>query len=94
MTIASLAPVAGATLAASAISTNGTIPTGGTIAVVTNYGAALAFVTLGTSAALAATLTGLPILPGTQAVLTIGSNTTIAAVTLAGVTGLNVTVGN
>lgn len=94
MTIPSLAPVAGATLAASTTSANGTIPTGGTIAVVTNYGAALAFVTLGTSAALAATPAGLPILPSGQAALTIGSNTTIAAVTLAGVTALNVTVGN
>lgn len=94
MTINSFAPVAGTLVPISALSTNIAIPTGGSIAVVTNIGSGMAFVEIGTSGTLAATTAGLPILPGDQAALTIGTNTTLAAVTLTGLSQLNVTIGN
>jgi hypothetical protein len=94
MTINSFAPAAGTLLPISATSSNVAIPSGGTIAVVTNIGSGIAFVDIGTSGSLAATTAGLPVLPGGQAALTIGANTTLAAVTLAGLSQLNITVGN
>lgn len=94
MTIPSFAPVTGTVLALGTTSINATIPTGGTIALATNLGSGIAFLAIGTSAALAATNSGLPVLPGDSVAITIGSATTIAGLTLAGATGLNLTVGN
>jgi hypothetical protein len=96
MAIASFNPTGSAFLNAGTVSSRATIPTAGTptIAMVTNIGQALAFVTIGTSTSLAAVaLTSLPVPPGAQVPLTIGSNTTLAAVTASQTTGLNITVG-
>lgn len=94
MAVASFAPSGGVDLSASSTSSNVAIPTAGTpVAVmVTNLGQQMAFVVLGASSVVA-TPAGLPILPGTQVALTIGSNTNIAAVTLAGQSTLNITAG-
>jgi hypothetical protein len=54
----------------------------------------VAFVQMGTSSSvLASDLTSYPVLAGQSVVLTIGSNTYIAAVTQFGETQLNITVG-
>jgi hypothetical protein len=96
MAIASFNPTGSAFLNAGTVSSNVTIPTTGapTIAMVTNLGSWPAFVAIGTDATLTAVADlGLPVMPGAQVPVTIGANTTLAAVTLAQTTGLNVTVG-
>lgn len=95
MTIASFAPANTSFLSASATSENIAIPSGGTVAVVTNLGQGPAFLALGTSSSLSVTVQGgLPVLPGQQTALTIGANTTLAAVTLNGLAGLVITSGS
>lgn len=93
-TVASFAPGSGTLLPTTTLSANVTIPSGGTIAAVTNLGNALAFIDIGTTSTLVATNTGFPILIGEQEFITIGTATTLAAVSLAGVTQLSVVVGN
>lgn len=94
MTINSFAPANGVLLPISNTSTNVAIPAGGTIALVTNIGNALAYVDIGTSGSLAATNTGLPILPSGQTAITIGSATTLAAITISGLSQLSIVSGN
>ena len=95
MAIASFNPTATAFLNAGTASANIAIPTTGTptIAMVTNLGQYPAFVAIGTAGTLAATTLDLPVMPNGQFPLTIGTNTTLAAVTLQQTTGLNITVG-
>ena len=91
----SFSPVATSFMTAAATSSNIAIPAGGTIAAVTNLGLYPAFLAIGTSGTLAASApTGFPVLPGEQTYITIGSATTLAAVTLQQVTGLTITSGN
>jgi hypothetical protein len=91
----SFAPANSTFLAVSPTSANVAIPSGGTILAVTNLGIYPAFVAIGTAGTLAATAPNhMPILPDTQVFLTIGADTTLAAVTLQQLTGLNLTSGN
>lgn len=95
MTVSSFAPVASAFLAAGAVSANVTIPTGGTIAAVTNTGEMVVYGTIGTAGTLAATFgAGMAFLPGETTYLTIGTATTLAAVAAYQAVGLSITVGN
>ncbi len=102
MALASLNPTASLTLSCGKTSSAAAIPTTGspTTMVVTNIPAPgnetgnVAFVQMGTSSSvLASDLTSYPVLAGQSVVLTIGSNTYIAAVTQFGETQLNITVG-
>lgn len=96
MAIASFNPTASAFLNAGTVSANTTIPTAGTptIAMVTNLGQYPAFVAIGISSSLTAIAPNdMPVMPGQQVPLTIGTNTTLAAVTLQQSAGLNITVG-
>lgn len=94
--IASFGPTAAIGFTAGTASANVALPTTGTptIAVVANLGQQVAFVVLGNSSVAATTGTGMAILPNQAVALTIGANTNLAAVSLAGAVGLNVTVGN
>jgi hypothetical protein len=94
MAIASFAPTAGVTLSVSTTSANAALPITGTpaAALVTNLGQTIVFVALG-AAGVVATTASLPVLPGTQIALTITPNTNIAAIALAGLSAINVTVG-
>ena len=95
MAVASFAPVASAFLTAGAVSSNVTIPTGGSILAVTNTGEMLAYATIGTASTLAATFgAGLAIAPGETSFLTPGANTTLAAVAAYQAIGLSLTAGN
>lgn len=96
MAIASFAPTASTTLAATTTSARVILPTTGTptIALVTNLSGYPVFVQLGDVTVVASPGGSVAIMPGGQLALTIGANTYIAAVTLAGADGINVTVGN
>jgi hypothetical protein len=66
-----------------------------TTARVTNLGLNAAFVVLGTSAAVVATVaTGVTILPGGEFNLALGANTHMAAITQDGGTALNIDLGS
>lgn len=95
MAIASFSPTAGVTFTASNVSSGVVIPTTGTptIALVTNLSQWIVLVALGASGVVA-TSASLPVMPGAQVALTIAPATNIAAITLSGVAGVNVTVGN
>jgi hypothetical protein len=102
MALSSFNPAASLTLSAGKTSTTVAIPTTGspTTLVVTNIPAPgngtgnVAFVQMGTVSTIQASdLTSYPVLPNQSVVLTIGSNTYIAAVTQFGETQLNITVG-
>jgi hypothetical protein len=102
MALASLNPTASLTLPAGKASTAIAIPTTGspTTMVITNICAPgsdrgnVAFVQMGiTNLVQASDLTSYSVLPNQSVVLTIGSNTYIAAVTQFGETQLNITVG-
>lgn len=97
MTIASLAPTATIFLTARSVSSQVALPTTGTptVALVSNTGDQVAFVQLGASASVTATIQGsTPVMPGEQLALTIGTNTNMAAITLSHQVGINITVGN
>lgn len=95
MAIASFAPASSAFLSAGNVSSNADIPSGGSILAVTNTGICMASVEIGTSSSLAVVFGGgLAIQPGATEYLTIGSNTTIAAVTAFAQVGLNLVSGN
>lgn len=96
MTIASFAPTAAVNLPVTTTSASVQLPTTGTptIALVTNMGEHPVFVQLGTNNAIAANITtSLVIEPGDSVALTIGSNTYLAGIALAGVSQLNIAVG-
>ena len=95
--LSSFAPTASIAFQATQAGGNVLLPTTGTptIAVVTNLGQQAVFVLLGSSNTVSVTPNGgIAIMPGDNIVLTIGANTYLAAVSLAGVSGLNITVGN
>lgn len=85
MALAGFSPSGIASLTAIATSQNVALPgtpSGPPTAVVTNLGPSPAFVALGTTNAVVATLsTGVAILPGTSLALTLGANTYLAAIT-------------
>ena len=90
-------PTGRSRLAASTTSTNVALSTTGTpgLALVTNLGPAPAFITLGTTNAIAATIaTGVTVLPNSQFFLGIGSNTYLAAVTQNQWASLTIDLGN
>ena len=102
MALASFSPTASITLSAGKTSTAVAIPTTGspTTAVITNISSPgnetgnVGFIQMGTSSSVQASdLTSYAVLAGQAVVLTIGSNTYIAAVTQFGETQLNITVG-
>jgi len=94
--LSSFAPTAAIPFQATAAGGNVAFPTTGTptIAVVTNLGQQVVFVALGTSTVTVAPGTGLAIMPGDNVVLTLSGGAYLAAATLAGVSGLNIAVGN
>lgn len=94
MALAAIAVTGGVALQASGTSARALIPTAGspTTIVVTNLGEVPAFVALGDETAVA-TSANYPVLPGSQIVLTKGSATYVAALTLGGVVGLVITAG-
>ena len=98
MAVASFAPTASFDMSVTQQSQNVALPTTGTptIAFVENLGEQIIYVALVASGtAQVSPRQGLAVYPRTPPFpLTIGANTNIAAVTLAGVCGLNVTVGN
>lgn len=97
MAIASFAPTAAIEMAVSATSSQIALSTTGTptIALVSNLSQQPVFVALGASSAVVAVAGACAVvLPGQSLALTIGTNTNLAAITLAGLAGLNITVGN
>lgn len=97
MAIASFGPTAAIEMAVTQVTANVALPTAGTptIAIVSNLSQQVVFVALGTGTVTAAIGTSMAILPGTSVALTIGGTiTNLAAITLAGLAGLNITVGN
>jgi hypothetical protein len=97
MAVASFAPTAALNMAVTQQTQNVALPTAGTptIAYVQNMGEQIIYVALGSSTVQATPGQSMAIAPRTPPFpLTIGANTNIAAVTMAGVCGLNVTVGN
>lgn len=94
--LASFAPTASIPFQATQASGNVLLPTTGTptIVVVTNLGQQAVFVALGGSTVSVIPNGGLAIMPGDNAALTIGANTYLAVVSLNGLVGLNITVGN
>jgi len=94
MAIASFAPAASAFLGVATSSASVALPgSGQTTAVIANIGEKTAFVLLGNASVSASYQTAMAILPNSSVALAIGSNTYLAAVTLAGATGLNITTG-
>ena len=98
MALAAINPTGQAALTAGTVSSNVAIPETGTPTqvLVQNLGNRAAFVLLGTSSAVAATVAdGTPILPAPDGgvVLTLGTNTYIAAITSNGSTPLRITAG-
>lgn len=98
MALAAINPTGQAALTAGTTSTNVQIPTTGTPTqvLVQNLGNRAAFVVLGSSVAVAATVAGgTPILPTPDGgvVLTLNSNTYIAAITSNGSAPLRITAG-
>lgn len=97
MAIASFAPTAAVEMAVTATSSQVALPSTGTptIALLTNLGIQPVFVALGASSAVTAAVGACAVvMPGRSLALTIGTNTNLAAVTLTGMTGLNIAVGN
>lgn len=98
MTIDSFAPISTETVTASTTSQQVTVPGGSPDAVlITNMsdpsGQAV-FVALGDDTVEATYSTATPVLAGRQVAFTVGGNTTVALVTRAGVTGVNVSFGS
>lgn len=91
--VVSISPTASVTLPATTTTSNIGLPTTGTptIALITNIGPNIAFLAFGTSNAVTAVNGGMPVLPGTQIMVTIGSFTFVAAITLSGAAGINIT---
>lgn len=79
-------------LSVSTSSANVAVPTG-TVVIVSNTGSATAYVNLGTSNAVTATTSGLPIPGGSSVSVTVGSNTYLAAITSSSTTTLNLAGG-
>lgn len=90
-----IAPTGQAQLAVSTTSANVAWPATGTPTqiVVTNLGPLTAFVQLGNGSVTASVTTGMPVLPYTSVVLTVGANTNIAAITQGNSTVLVITAG-
>jgi hypothetical protein len=82
-------------VAVSTASTRVTIPTTGTpqFIVVTNLGAEVAFLVLGDNTVVASTSTGFPVLPGTQVHISVGTATSVAAITSTGTVLLRISGG-
>lgn len=96
MAVSSFAPTAYVALDATTVSSNVTLPTTGspTVAYVSNMGAAPVFVALGTAGATATANAAMPVMPYGQIALTIGTNTTLAAITDFGTAPLVIAVGS
>jgi hypothetical protein len=98
-TVPSFAPSAAVNLPVSTTSANVQLPSTGSpqAAIVTNIGEHVAFVQLGTANTVAAsTTTSIAVapFPAPPLALTLGANTWIAGITLAGVANLNIAVGS
>lgn len=96
MSLAAFTPTGQAALVANGTSSNVAVPLTGTPTqvLVTNLGLIPAFVVLGASNAVAATVaTGTPILPGNSLPLVLGANTYLAAVTTGDPTSLRISAG-
>lgn len=90
-------PTGRAQLGATPVSANVALSTTGSPNQVriTNLGQNVAFIVLGSSNAVVATVaTGVTVLPGTSFTLALGSNTYLAAITLDGGTALNMDLGS
>jgi hypothetical protein len=97
MAIASFAPSGAVNLPVSTTSSNVELPSDGspTAALVTNMGEHVAFVELGGDDTVSASVdSSVAIMPGRSAALTLGTNTWLAGVALAGVSRLNIAVGS
>lgn len=99
MTIASFAPSAVVNLAVGTTSSNVQLNTTGSpaAALVTNMGEHTAFVQLGTANTVTASITtsiAVEPFPAPPVALTLGANTWIAGIALAGVANLNIAVGS
>jgi hypothetical protein len=94
--LSSFSPTAAIPLAVNQAGVNVALPTAGTptIAVVTNLSQQIVYVALGASTVTVVPGAGMAIMPADSVALTIGTNTNLAAVTLAGLAGLNIAVGN
>lgn len=90
-----IAPTGQAQIAVTTTSANVAWPTTGTPTqiVVTNLGPLTAFVQLGNASVTASVTTGMPVLPYTSIVLTVGANTNIAAITQGNSTVIVITAG-
>jgi hypothetical protein len=95
MALAGFAPTATTLLSAGPTSSNIILPTTGSpvTAVVTNTSQGFVYVLLGGSNVTVTPATGLALAPGASFPLTIGTNTYLAAITLQGAAGVNITVG-
>ena len=96
MALPAISPTGQVDLPVSTTSANVLIPATGTPTqvLVTNLGPLVAFVLLGTSNAIVATVdTGTPVLPYSSLVLTLTPNTYIAAITQGNSTVLRITAG-
>lgn len=94
--VPSFAPTGVVSLPVNATSSSVQLPSTGSpaIAVVTNLGEQIAFIALGDDTIEASASTSLAILPHGSLALTLGANAYLAGITLAGVSQLNIAVGN
>lgn len=95
MALASFSPSAAVRMTVTEVSSRLTLPADGspTVALVANLGDSVVFVALGDDSVTASPDSSLAVLPRSQVALTIDSNTDVAAVTLSGISGMNVAVG-
>jgi hypothetical protein len=96
MSLAAFAPTGGTvTLSATSTSSNVALSLTGSppSILVTNIGERPAFIALGTTNAVAATIASLAVPANGSVALTVASNTYLAAITLQGVAMLNITSG-
>ena len=80
-------------LSVSSTSSNTAISGSDPVQMITNVGSVTAYVNLGTSAAVVATTSDIPISAGASVPLTVGSNTYLAAITASSTTTLNIAGG-
>lgn len=92
MSIPTFAPSAVTSIVAGRNSANVVLPTGSPTVLIVNLGVSVAYVLLG-SAVVVSQSTGIALLPGASIALTIGSSTTLAAISDQDVP-LNIAVGD
>lgn len=95
MALPAITPTGAASLEASITSSRVAIPATGTPTqvVVTNFGPSAAFVALGDTTVVATVAAGFAILPNDKAVLTLGTNTNLAAITTHDTAALHINAG-